>query len=166
VGQSACGRFFWHEKWQEDTMSNIVVFHSEGEIESIVRRFESCDFAKGEFTHGLHLAVAAWYASKYTDAESLARMRSGLLRLTNKFGVQAYHETITQFWMRIAGDFLVSETSESSLVATVNRLIEALAAKDVVYQYYSRELLQSDIAKNNWVEPDLKPISSAVSGSM
>jgi hypothetical protein len=147
-------------------MSNIVVFRSEGEIESIVRRFESCDFAKGEFTHALHLAVAAWYASKYSEDEAVTRMRSGLLRLTNKFGVKAYHETITQFWMRISQDFLASERSGSSLAATVNRFIEAFAAKDVVYQYYSRELLQSDIAKNNRVEPDLKPISSAVSGSM
>jgi hypothetical protein len=166
VGHSACGRFFWYENWQEDTMSNIVVFRSADEIESVVRRFESCDFAKGEFTHALHLAVAAWYASKYTDEEALTRMRSGLLRLTNKFGVKAYHETITQFWMRISRDFLVSETSGSSLAATVNRFIEAFAAKDVVYQYYSRELLQSDLVKTNWVEPDLKPISSAVSGSM
>ena len=147
-------------------MSNIVVFHTEGEIESIVRRFESCDFAKGEFTHALHLAVAASYASKYMDEEALTRMRSGLLRLTHKFGVKAYHETITQFWMRISRMFLDSETSERSLVATMNRFIEAFASKDVVYQYYSRELLQSELAKTKWVEPDLKPISSAVSGSM
>ena len=147
-------------------MFNIVVFRSADEIESIVRRFESCDFAKGEFTHALHLAVAAWYASKYSEHEAVTRMRSGLLHLTNKFGVKAYHETITQFWMRISRDFLASESSGSSLAAAVNRLIEAFAAKDVVYHYYSRELLQSDLAKTNWVEPDLKPISAAVSGSI
>jgi hypothetical protein len=147
-------------------MSDIVVFSSADEIEMIVRRFESCDFAKGEFTHRLHLAVAAWYTCKYSDDEAVIRMRSGLLRLTHKFEVKAYHETITQFWMQVSRNFLASEMSGSSLAATVNRFIEAFAAKDVVYQYYSRELLQSDRAKNNWVEPDLKPISNAVSGSM
>jgi len=147
-------------------MSNTVVFCSADEIELMVRRFESCDFAKGEFTHALHLAVAAWYAFKYSDEEALIRMRSGLLRLTNKFGVKAYHETITQFWMRMSRDFLASERSGSSLAAAVNRFVEVFAAKDLVHQYYSRELLQSELAKSNWVEPDLKPISTAVSGSM
>ena len=147
-------------------MSNTVVFHSADEIALIVRRLECCDFAKGEFTHALHLVVAAWYASRYTDEEALTRMRSGLLHLTQKFGVKAYHETTTQFWMRISRDFLASEGSGSSLPVSGNRFIEAFGAKDVIHQYYSRELLQSDLAKNNWVEPDLKPISSAVSGSM
>ena len=107
-------------------MSNTVVFCSADEIELMVRRFESCDFAKGEFTHALHLAVAAWYSFKYSDEEALTRMRSGLLRLTNKFGVKAYHETITQFWMRMSRDFLASERSGSSLAAAVNRFVQQL----------------------------------------
>lgn len=147
-------------------MSNIVMFHSEDEIKLVVGRFEAYDFQKGEFTHALHLAVAAWYVAKYPDQEALARMRSGLVRLTQKFGVKVYHETITQFWMQIARNFLGSERSASSLVPLVNRFVEVFAAKDLVHQYYSRELLQSELAKSNWVEPDLKPISTAVSGTM
>ena len=147
-------------------MSNTVQFHSSDEIESIVRRFETCDFAKGEFTHALHLAVAAWYASQYSEDEALTKMRSGLVHLTAKFGVKAYHETITRFWMRVARDFMVSEPTGSSLAGSVNRLIARFAAKETIFQYYSRELLQSELAKSNWVEPDLKLISTAVSGTI
>ncbi len=142
-------------------MSDTVLFHNSQEIETIVKRFEACDFEKGEFTHALHLAVAGWYVSSYSNDEALARMRSGLLRLSNKFGVKAYHETITQFWMRVSRHFLSSGENATSVVEFVSQLIAAFGKKDVVYQYYSRELLQSEEAKNRWVEPDLKPISTA-----
>jgi hypothetical protein len=73
-------------------MSDTIHFHGEKEIESVVRRLESCDFEKGEFTHAMHLAVAAWYVSHYSPEEALSRMRTALVQLTNKFGVKAYHE--------------------------------------------------------------------------
>jgi hypothetical protein len=147
-------------------MSEAVSFHSAEEIENVVKRLEACAYEKGEFTHALHLAVAAWYVSRYSNDEALARMRSGLLRLTNKFGVKAYHETITQFWMRVSRHFLSSGENTTSVAESVSQLIAAFGKKDVVYQYYSSTLLQSEEAKNSWVEPDLKPISTVDSGSM
>jgi hypothetical protein len=44
-------------------MSDTVFFHSDSEIEAMVDRLEICDFEKGEFTHTMHLAAAAWYLS-------------------------------------------------------------------------------------------------------
>jgi len=162
VGNPPAGGIFLPGKRQEATMSNSVVFYCNDEIEEMVRRFEACDFERGEFTHAFHLAVAAWYVSTYPEDEALTRMRSGLLRLTNKFGVKAYHETITQFWMRISRDFLALENTGTLLADSVNRLIAAFCKTDVIYEYYSRELLESDSAKGNWMEPDLKPISTGV----
>lgn len=143
-----------------------IVFHSMEEIETMVNRFEASDFAKGEFTHALHLAVAAWYLSRYSAANALSRMRSGLIRLTNKFGVKAYHETMTGFWMGIVQNFLAREGAECPFPDLLNRLLEEYPSKDLVYEYYSRDLLQSDLTRSNWVEPDLKTITSANSGTM
>jgi hypothetical protein len=137
-------------------MSGTVLFRSESEIEEIVRRLESCDFEKGEFTHAMHLAVAAWYLSQYSPQEALEHMRSALVRLTNKFGVKAYHETITCFWLRAVHNFLILQGTERSLTESVNQLTNHCAIKDAVYEYYSRDLLMSDAARDNWVEPDLK----------
>jgi hypothetical protein len=166
VGHPPAGGFFLPAQKWEELMSNAIVFHSTDEIETIVNRFEACDFAKGEFTHALHLAVAACYLSRYSAADALSRMRSGLIRLTNKFGVKAYHETMTGFWMRMVQNFLFREGSGCSFPAFLNRLLEECPSKDVVYEYYSRDLLQSDQARSNWVEPDLKPISTTNSGTM
>ena len=137
-------------------MSDTIFFHSEQEIESVVRRLESCAFEKGEFTHPMHLAVAAWYVSRYSPEEALSRMRTALVRLSNKFGVKAYHETITCFWLRMVHNFLVSQKGAYVLTDSVNCLVSHFSTKDIVYEYYSRGLLMSDPARNAWVEPDLK----------
>lgn len=137
-------------------MSDTVLFHSDSEIDAMVGRLEACDFEKGEFTHAMHLAAAAWYLSRYSPEEALKRMRSALVRLTNKFGVKAYHETITCFWLRIVHNFLLSQGVESALTNSVNRLASTLASKDAIYEYYSRDLLMSETARHRWVEPDLK----------
>ena len=42
-------------------MSALPQYHTTAEIKDVVHRFESCQFAKQEFTHAHHLAVAAWY---------------------------------------------------------------------------------------------------------
>jgi hypothetical protein len=83
-------------------------------------------------------------------------MRSALVRLTKKFGVNAYHETITCFWLRIVRNFLLSQGIESALTNSVNHLASRLASKDAIYEYYSRDLLMSETARRTWVEPDLK----------
>jgi hypothetical protein len=131
-------------------------FQNDSEIQRIVQRLESCDFEKGEFTHPMHLAVAAWYLSRYSPEEALSRMRTALVRLTNKFGVKAYHETITCFWLRLVHNFLISQEGECAITDSVNGLISRFARKDAVYEYYSRDLLMSDSARSAWVEPDLK----------
>ena len=137
-------------------MSDTVFFHSDSEIEAMVDRLEVCDFEKGEFTHTMHLAAAAWYLSLHSPEEALNHMRSALVRLTDKFGVTAYHETITCFWMRIVHNFLLSQGVESALTTSVNRLASTLGSKDAIYEYYSRDLLMSETARRTWVEPDLK----------
>ena len=50
-------------------MSDTVFFHSDSEIEAMVGRLEVCDFEKGEFTHAMHLAAAAWYLSRHSPEE-------------------------------------------------------------------------------------------------
>lgn len=137
-------------------MSGTGLFHNNAEIEEVVRRLEACDFEKGEFTHAMHLAVAAWYLSRYSPDEALTRMRTALLRLTQKFGVKAYHETITCFWLHLVHNFLISQGIESALTDSVNQLASQFGSKDAVYEYYSRDLLMSDAARHNWMKPDLK----------
>jgi hypothetical protein len=130
------------------------------EIEAVVHKLEKCEYGKEEFIHHMHLAVAAWYLTRLPYDEALERMRSALLRFTRHHGVTGYHETITRFWLRLAADFLGSPDGED-LPSQVNALIECYGSKQILFDYYSRERVMSDEARNAWVEPDLRSLDSS-----
>jgi hypothetical protein len=139
-------------------MAEFVPYQSEAEIEEVVRNLENCLYAKDEFPHFRHLAVAAWYLSHMTPQESLDRMRRGLLRFTRHHGVNAYHETITQFWLRVTERFLHDRPRAEPLADSLNALIHQFARKDTLFEYYSRERVLSDEARDHWLAPDLRDL--------
>ena len=140
-------------------MAFPIRFRNSDEIASVVHKLENCEYRKDEFTHALHLPVAAWYLSHFSREESLDRMRSALLRFTQHHGVTGYHETITRFWLRLTEDFLQQGHPDSPLADRVNELIERFGRKDLLFDYYSRTRVMSDEARNGWVEPDLQPFT-------
>ena len=134
-------------------------YHDSAEIETVVYKLENCEYRKEEFTHPMHLAVAAWYLTRLPYEEALDRMRSALLRFTRHHGVTGYHETITRFWLRLVADFL-EEPAAPDLASRVNALIECYGNKQILFDYYSREWVMSEEARNGWVEPDLRSLDS------
>jgi hypothetical protein len=139
-----------------DAMPDFIPYKNHAEIAEVVQNFEGCLYAKDEFPHFRHLAVAAWYLSHMTPQESLDRMRRGLLTFTRHHGVNAYHETITQFWLCVTEKFLQDRPQSEPLPDRLNALIHEFARKDVLFEYYSRERVLSDEARERWVAPDLR----------
>jgi hypothetical protein len=135
-----------------------VAYSDEHAIADVVGKFESCQFGVEEFTHARHLTVAAWYLCHLSPNEALVRMKTGLVRFIEHHGKHGYHETITRFWMEIAGRFLANLPGDTATTEKVNRLLERYDNKDVLFEYYSRERALSEDAKREWVEPDLKVI--------
>ncbi|MBC8031126.1 MAG: hypothetical protein H7Z16_13510 [Pyrinomonadaceae bacterium] len=135
-------------------------YQSEAEIEAVVKGFESCTTAKEEFKHRNHLTVAVWYLSHSTPEEALHKMRSGLFRFLDHHGVgrAKYHETLTTFWIKLVQNALDQMDAQTSLVEIANAVLERLADPAVVFQYFSEGCLNSETAKKNWVEPDLKDL--------
>ena len=139
-------------------MPDFVPFRDDAEIAEVVHRFENCLYAKDEFPHFRHLAVAAWYLSHMSPQDSLDRMREGLLRFTRHHGVNAYHETIMQFWLRVTESFLHDRPRAEPLFSSLNALIHQYARKDVLFEYYSRDRVLSDEARQRWISPDLRDL--------
>jgi len=139
-------------------MIMIDHYKSDDEIRLLVSEFESCSFHPSEFRHHQHLAVVLWYVASlpYTDASE--RMKRGIQRLAASYGKTGYHETITEFWLRMVRGFLSEGERAGSIAALANRLIEKYATKNLILDYYSAELLDSPEARSDWVEPDLKPL--------
>jgi hypothetical protein len=136
-------------------------YQSEAEIEAVVQGFESCATAKEEFKHRSHLTVAVCYLSDSTPEEALHKMRSGLFRFLDHHGVgrAKYHETLTIFWIKLVQSAL-DQIDAQTLVEMTNAVLEYLADPAVVFNYYSDSRLQSSKARQVWVEPDLKQLST------
>ena len=136
-------------------------YQSADEIEEIVRRFERCTLGAAEFRHREHLTVIAWYLSELPTPEAAAaRMREGLYKFLAQHGhgSQKYHETITLFWAKRVSALLRQAGREQHLAELTNKVIEICGDAGLVHNYYSRELLASDEARKEWVEPDLQPL--------
>lgn len=123
------------------------------QILTLVDRLELCLLSPAEFHHRQHLTVAAAYLYGADLEMALDKMRSSLCRFAAHHGSTLYHETRTRFWMMLVEQHLDRGACLQTAVHTVTQL---LADKDLVYQYYSRERIDSAEAKQRWIAPDLK----------
>ena len=134
-------------------------YQSEQELEAIVRGFETCTTRESDFPHRSHLVVATWYLNNSSASEALPKMRAAILNFLDHYNIEGkYNETITLFWIRIVEQFLAKLPAPSSLLERTNAVVESLHDSRLMFEYYSEELLWSERAMKEWVEPDLKPL--------
>lgn len=137
------------------------LYRDDEEVEEVLRRFEACELPAAEFGHGRHLCVALALLARLGDeGAALARMRAGLARFIAANGVDArkYHETLTVFWVRRVGAYAARAAAGRALAEVANELVRECGDPRLVFEYYSRALVESDEARARWVEPDLKPL--------
>jgi hypothetical protein len=145
------------------TAPKTETFGAFGEIENLIREFESDALPRDQWDHKAHLAIACWYLISYPEPEAARRIRKGIRRYNKAAGIvttgeKGYNETITMFWFSMVKSFLRDATLECSIVGLINNLVDRYSNKHLPYEYYSRDLLMSWEARFNWVEPDLKPL--------
>jgi hypothetical protein len=132
---------------------------TDAEIEAFVRAFEGCTLPAGEWTHRAHLTVALWYLRRHARDEATNRIRAGILRYGQSRGSTAkYHETITLAWAAVVSRFLDGRDPSEAVSSLNGALMEECGRKDFLLQYYSEDVLMSDLARRTWVPPDLRPI--------
>jgi adenylate kinase family enzyme len=140
-------------------------------VEDLGSRFETCSLAKREWTHRAHLTVGVWHVRRYGSDEALLRLRSGIRRLNESHGVansatDGYHETITAAYVHLLAGYLEAYPRDVPLSEAVAALLESpLAAKSVLFTFYSRDRLMSTTARAVWVEPDLAPLHVSALGA-
>jgi len=130
---------------------------TDAEILIMVDRLERCLLGKEEFHHRDHLAVAVVYLYSADIETAMDRMRASLQRFAAHHGVTGlYHETLTRFWLRQVEMRL---DSGQCLRDSVRSVQEQLSDKNLAFEYYSRERIGSQDARERWVEPDLRPLA-------
>src|ERR1700732_2916364 len=139
-------------------MPPFTPYRTEAEIEEVVQRFETCAYTPQEFFHARHLTVATWYFLNLDTRAAQERMRDGLLKFIRHHGKNGYHETITEFWLRLVNHRVHRAEAGCDSVAVVNETVVALSDKNLIYKHFSRELVESTDARAGWVIPDLAPM--------
>lgn len=139
-------------------------YETEKEILDVVRSFENGTISREKWKHAEHLTVAFYYIKNSSSLyEAIDKMRVGIFNLLQSFSVDLdkempYHETMTRFWVKVVYDFAKARNGYS-VVETTNSILENFGDKDLPLQFYSRELLFSNAARSNFVEPDLEEFS-------
>jgi hypothetical protein len=125
--------------------------------------FHSCALPNSEFRHGDHLRLAWLQLHRYPLDEALSQVREGISNFARHNGApHLFHETVTCAWVRLLATHDEATFSEF-LEANVHRL-----NLDLLHRFWSRELLESEAARREWVRPDLgelpQPVIRAASG--
>ena len=130
---------------------------SEEHYRELVRELEGCTLDSARFHHADHLMVMAVYIHDLGYAAGLDRMRQTIQRYAAHLGASTkYHETLTVFWARMVEQQIRSTTGDLS--SQIRAMLSTLGDKTLVDDYFSRELLNSESARQGWVEPDIKPL--------
>jgi adenylate kinase family enzyme len=142
-----------------------LAHHRTTVLDGLGARFEACAIPAKEWTHAAHLVVGLWHVHRYGADGALLRLRTGIRRLNESHGgvnseANGYHETITVVYVQLLAQYLESSQSDMSLdMRAIELLGGPLAARDMLFTFYSRERLMSTTARLGWVEPDRAPVN-------
>jgi len=132
---------------------------AESDFAEFVAAFERGELPRPMWTHGAHVAIAALYLQRHGD-NVLAMTRAAIRRHNRSVGTpeNAYHETLTIFWLAAVDEFLRSVEYGSELEA-VRLAVEQFGDRRKLHEeYYSFDVIGSSEARAGWVGPDVQAL--------
>jgi hypothetical protein len=132
-------------------------------LDSFLRGFEQGTLAKSEWTHGAHVAAAAYYLFD-SDFETVLPLMRTRIRAFNEWvggantSTSGYHETLTHFWLLIVAELLRQRQPQSRLEAAQQAVQVFGQARTLHTLYYSGDVVQDSAARQSWRTPDLLPL--------
>jgi hypothetical protein len=125
--------------------------------DALLAGFEACTLDKARWTHASHVTAALAYVRAYGQDEALGRIRDAIRRYNAAVGgsPSAYHETITRAWIAVVAQFAGEQDPALPFAEQLRALLARCGDKDYLLRFYSRDLLFSNLARAEWVPPDL-----------
>ncbi|MEI8019722.1 MAG: hypothetical protein WCH39_16075 [Schlesneria sp.] len=119
--------------------------------------FESCSLPEAQWTHEAHVRMAWLYLQKMPLSEAIAVVRLGIKRYNASLKKSlAYHETITQVFLILISDRMQRSSEAQSFADFCNENPDLLDRNmTALLNYYRKETLFSQAARDGFVEPDL-----------
>jgi hypothetical protein len=121
--------------------------------------FEAGALAPADFSHRAHVRLAYVYLAESDVNLALDRMRGALLTFLCHHDIPAskYHATLTRAWILAVDHFMhrsPGSTSADDFIARHPLLLDTR----IMLTHYSADLLFSDQARAEFIEPNLDPI--------
>lgn len=140
-------------------MERIVVGSAGMKDGEFLQAMEACTLPTSCFRHGDHLRLA-WLCVHTESLEgAIARVSRAIRNYAMHLGKPGlYHETVTEAWVRLIASHREKSFSEF-LAANEEKL-----CKELLHRFWSPELLASERAKAEWVNPDREKLPQIVAG--
>jgi N-formylglutamate deformylase len=117
--------------------------------------FENATLDAEAFDHESHVHVAWLYLEQWPLIEATDRFCKAIHRLTIKLGAETkYHETITCFFMQLINERRQADAQAGWLPFRSKNIDLISDAGKTLARYYSKELLGSDLARQQYLLPD------------
>jgi hypothetical protein len=133
-------------------------FANDEEVRALVCAFEEARILPSHFRHYAHIAVALSYLETDPLEPALSRMRKGLRHFSQAHRVNVYHETVTQFWMKLLNHLALTHYGEQPLWRRINLIVQRWTVADPLHSHYSRDVISSWRAREEWIAPDRLPL--------
>jgi len=140
-------------------------------LSEFLHGFEAGTLPKAEWTHGAHVAAAAYYLHRnahqsaydtaYASVLPLIRQRIQSFNLAvggANTATSGYHETLTRFWLRVVVAHLRDRRPGTPLEAAQSAVAEFGEQRALHTLYYSGDVVKDSEARLGWREPDLLPL--------
>jgi hypothetical protein len=134
--------------------------------DDFIRQFEACSFPFDQWHHRAHVKLAYLYLTRYGFDTAATKLRKGIraYNAANKVPdepASGYHETITQFWLRIV-EMTVQQYGQLPTADEFFDFHPQLSQKKNHRLFYSPGLFMSPRAKREFVEPDFTKLPTAI----
>ncbi|VUD41235.1 hypothetical protein TDB9533_00446 [Thalassocella blandensis] len=121
--------------------------------------FNKNDISIKDFHHREHIRLAYVLLLQHDVDTACVKLKNLLCAYLNAKGVDLtkYHETLSRAWILAVKHFLENtplSMSSADFIAQHPGILDA----SIMYTHYSRQRLDSDLARQQFVEPDLEPI--------
>jgi hypothetical protein len=123
--------------------------------DEFVTEFERCRLPAAQFHHADHIRLAWVYLRTMAEPEAAERMGESIRRFAAHIGkTDKFHVTMTRAWIRLVAAAIEGTPEGASFIQFVSAHPQLLD-KDALLKHYSKERLESAVARAGWLEPDL-----------
>ena len=114
---------------------------------------------RGDWTHGAHVAVCAYYGFAEDADTTFTIVKAGILAFARRHGIvhtatSGYHETLTRFWTLAIVAHVRGCGATSRWEAARSALDRFGDDRDLPQRAYSFDVVRDPRARAEWVAPD------------